>query len=374
MQEGTSMTHPLPETDAAPETAEPPALTSRTCEHFDGGFCGKAGPCYWPSCEPRPLASTPPPEQASTPPAYSAPFTTDVPQCCGDPETCNEPCFDAVINAIASEDRIRAEAALDAMVEDAQRLGLYEQASTPRAEPVRMWIDTEFNEHEGRHELISMALVCEDGREWYQVLPCLAPRPWVAANVMPKLGKEPISLALFAASLQEFLRPYPAIHVIGDWPSDIALFCDVLIVGPGQRIDTPVLTMEIIRLDGESMDPHNALADARGIRDAHLYALPPSTAPEASTPGQETDAVVALRELMDAARTYQAAILEATGLPYPWPALEIAWEQARRALESRPLLLTDPTNAEVIERMQGAQANEAGRRQDAINAKIKAGR
>jgi hypothetical protein len=25
-------------------------------------------------------------------PAYSVPFTTDVPQCCGSPETCNEPC------------------------------------------------------------------------------------------------------------------------------------------------------------------------------------------------------------------------------------------------------------------------------------------
>jgi hypothetical protein len=25
-------------------------------------------------------------------PAYSAPFTTDVPQCCGDPATCNDPC------------------------------------------------------------------------------------------------------------------------------------------------------------------------------------------------------------------------------------------------------------------------------------------
>lgn len=25
-------------------------------------------------------------------PAYSAPFTTDVPQCCGDPSSCNDPC------------------------------------------------------------------------------------------------------------------------------------------------------------------------------------------------------------------------------------------------------------------------------------------
>jgi len=136
----------------------------------------------------------------------------------------------------------------------------------------RIWIDTEFNEHADRHELISMALVVEDGREWYEVLPCPRPGAWVAENVMPKLGKPAISHEHFAASLREFLSEYEAIHVIGDWPTDIALFCDALIVGPGCRIDTPQLTMEVIRLDGESANPHNALADARGIREAHLAA------------------------------------------------------------------------------------------------------
>ena len=151
--------------------------------------------------------------------------------------------------------------------------------------PTRIWIDTEFNEHEHRDELISMALVAEDGQEWYEVLPCAQPGPWVAENVIPKLGQEPTHPADFAESLHDFLARYESVHIIGDWPTDIALFCDRLITGPGQRIDTPALTMEIIRLDGESANPHNALADARGIRDAHLrYTLAQASDETAGVP------------------------------------------------------------------------------------------
>src|SRR5574343_1488800 len=54
---------------------------------------------------------------------------------------------------------------------------------------VRMWIDTEFNEYRG--ELISLALVSEDGREWYGVRFCDAPGWWVREHVMPHLNQEP---------------------------------------------------------------------------------------------------------------------------------------------------------------------------------------
>jgi len=33
-------------------------------------------------------------------------------------------------------------------------------------------------------------------------------------------------------------------------------------------LNTPPLTMEVLRIDAESTLPHNALHDARGIRDA----------------------------------------------------------------------------------------------------------
>lgn len=134
---------------------------------------------------------------------------------------------------------------------------------------MRVWIDTEFNEFQG--ELISMALVAEDGSEFYEVLGCKSPGAWVKANVLPILGRAPILMSQLQMRLLLFLSPFSHIHLIADWPEDIAHFCQSLIVGPGARINTPHLTMEIRRdLDAVSDLPHNALADARAIRAAHL--------------------------------------------------------------------------------------------------------
>ena len=48
-------------------------------------------PTHWMPLPPAPGAPAPSPQPEPAPP-YSAPFTTDVPQCCGAPETCNDPC------------------------------------------------------------------------------------------------------------------------------------------------------------------------------------------------------------------------------------------------------------------------------------------
>lgn len=134
---------------------------------------------------------------------------------------------------------------------------------------MRIWIDTEFNEFKG--ELISMALVAEDGREWYEVTYCENPGDWVAKNVMPILNKDPIPKIEMQTGLALFLSRYPSAHIIADWPEDIAHFCNLLITGPGYRLDTPPLTMEIRRdLDAMSLLPHNALEDARAIMRKHL--------------------------------------------------------------------------------------------------------
>lgn len=136
------------------------------------------------------------------------------------------------------------------------------------SEAARLYIDGEWNSYRG--ELLSLALVGEDGSEWYEVIDFDGtPEPWVAANVMPKLRKAPISLEWMQGSLQRFLDRYPAgVHIVADWPEDIERFCRVLVTGPGQRLDTPPLTMEVVRIDPVSADPHNALADARALRDA----------------------------------------------------------------------------------------------------------
>lgn len=136
---------------------------------------------------------------------------------------------------------------------------------------MRVWVDCEFNEFKG--DLISMALVAEDGLEWYCVLPCENPGAWVAQHVMPILRQQPVSRAAFSRSLYLWLAQYDAVHVIADWPEDIAHFCESLITGPGERINTPPLTMEIRRdLDLiPSAVPHNALDDARAIRASHIH-------------------------------------------------------------------------------------------------------
>ena len=134
---------------------------------------------------------------------------------------------------------------------------------------MRIWIDTEFNEYRG--ELISMALIDEDGREFYEVVPCTRPGSWVAEHVMPILGKPPVPVDAMQEALCEWLDAYDEVHVVADWPDDIAHFCQALITAPGIRIDTPPLTMEIRRdLDAESELPHNALADVRAMRLVHL--------------------------------------------------------------------------------------------------------
>jgi hypothetical protein len=133
---------------------------------------------------------------------------------------------------------------------------------------MKMWLDCEFNGWNG--ELISMALVTADGHEFYEVLRCQEPVEWVAKNVMPILGKAPVPKHIFTDNLQVFLCAYAELTIIADWPDDIAYFCKALITAPGECINTPPLTFQIVRdLPPEAYAgefPHNALSDARQIR------------------------------------------------------------------------------------------------------------
>lgn len=133
---------------------------------------------------------------------------------------------------------------------------------------MRIYIDCEWNSYGG--QLISLALVAEDGRTFYEVLDCDKPDPWVAENVMPKLGKQSITLEKLQEQLSIFLGQFDSVHIIADWPEDIMWFCRVLITGAGTRLDTPPLTMEILRCDTVSTNPHNALADATALRDWYV--------------------------------------------------------------------------------------------------------
>lgn len=133
----------------------------------------------------------------------------------------------------------------------------------------KLYIDCEFNGFQG--ELISMALVADTGEEFYEVLQCSTPVTWVADNVMPILNKEPVNLGIFKEKLGRFLAQFEKITVIADWPEDIMHFTASLLTGPGIMLQTiPEINMIINRKlhSGNSTIPHNALEDARAIKEA----------------------------------------------------------------------------------------------------------
>ena len=62
---------------------------------------------------------------------------------------------------------------------------------------------------------------------------------------------------------------------MADWPDDIAYFCRLLVTGPGQIVSTGTLRFLFLDNTGfstaeNSRVPHNALHDARALRDFAL--------------------------------------------------------------------------------------------------------
>lgn len=135
---------------------------------------------------------------------------------------------------------------------------------------MKLYIDTEFNEFQG--QLISMALVAENHEEFYEVLECENPGPWVAENVMPFLEKSPVPKEVFQYKLQQFLNQFDKLHIIADWPEDLKHFCDALVIGPGISLNYPDFILECRKdLSSENSKVlHNALHDARAIADQDL--------------------------------------------------------------------------------------------------------
>ena len=143
---------------------------------------------------------------------------------------------------------------------------------------MRYYIDTEFNGSGG--QLLSIALVREDGRHFYAVLHAhelIA--PWVREHVIPFLDQEPADRSSAVKRLQKFLRKDAGPHIfIADWPEDFVHFHDLLIRDHGKRNDplqfaTLLLNLPEFDTAHASAVPHNALADAQCLRDyveAHL--------------------------------------------------------------------------------------------------------
>ena len=149
---------------------------------------------------------------------------------------------------------------------------------------MRYFLDTEFNGFGGA--LLSLALVPEDGQEFYVTLECDDPVfSWVERNVVPYLDNVPVGLVSprmtrpeAARALAAYLSLDPEPELIADWPEDITQFCSLLMIGPGLMVPVPPLTFRLVPLHGfspsaNSAVPHNALHDARSLRDHFLSLL-----------------------------------------------------------------------------------------------------
>lgn len=116
-----------------------------------------------------------------------------------------------------------------------------------------------------------MALVCDDGQEWYEA--CHTQQPytdWVLKNVTPVLGKKAVPKQIMRDSLSQFLRKFDEALIICDWPEDIKHFCDLVLIGGGLCISMPpkMYFQVVSNLKIVSKVPHNALEDAKALRNA----------------------------------------------------------------------------------------------------------
>jgi hypothetical protein len=148
---------------------------------------------------------------------------------------------------------------------------------------LRYFLDTEYNGWGGA--LLSLALVPDDGEELYLTLDWQGPlEDWVERNVLPYLDAVPqsvvsprMSRADAARTIAHYLAGDPDPLIVADWPEDIALLNALLVTGPGVMAEVPPLRFQLIPLTGfstaaNSKVPHNALHDARALRD-HVLEL-----------------------------------------------------------------------------------------------------
>ena len=149
--------------------------------------------------------------------------------------------------------------------------------------PLRYFLDTEYNGIGGA--LLSLALVADDGEDFYLTFATGEPVvDWVQQHVVPYLDMvpEPLSCPRLsrkdaAHALERYLRHDEDPLIFADWPEDIAQFCNLMVTGPGDMIDVRHVTFRLAPMSNfstaaNSKVPHNALHDARALRD-HILSL-----------------------------------------------------------------------------------------------------
>lgn len=146
------------------------------------------------------------------------------------------------------------------------------------------FLDCEFDGFRG--PLISLALVAQDGRHFYGILTSTeAKNPWVVANVLPVLHKQEggatgsDSANFLAEVLALFLRGDDRPHVVADHPADLEHLMHLVgTEANGHHVLYPIRISFELRFDlpgtsGTSRVPHNALEDARALRESYLATI-----------------------------------------------------------------------------------------------------
>ena len=150
---------------------------------------------------------------------------------------------------------------------------------------MRYFLDTEYNGWGGA--LLALALVPDHGEELYVTLGWDGTlEEWVERHVVPYLDMVPdmlvsprLSREDAARAVAHYLAGDGEPLIVADWPEDIALFNALLLTGPGTMVEVPGLSFRFLPLTGfstaaNSKVPHNALHDARALRD-HVLGLEP---------------------------------------------------------------------------------------------------
>lgn len=137
-------------------------------------------------------------------------------------------------------------------------------------------MDCEFAESPGQLDLISIALVCEDGREFYAAMldgwgvdGC---NEWVKEHVIPNLGGPSMTRQDARAAILDFVGSEPpefwGYYADYDWVALCWLFGSMIDLPSGWPMYCRDLKQSAddlgVRLP-HSNDTHNALADARDM-------------------------------------------------------------------------------------------------------------
>ena len=125
----------------------------------------------------------------------------------------------------------------------------------------------------------------DDGDELYLTIRAEQPiGDWVQRHVVPYLDSVPEQLSCprltrkdAAHLLERYLRHDEEPLIFADWPEDVAQFCNLMITGPGDMIETRHVTFRLVPMSNfstaaNSRVAHNALHDARALRD-HVLSM-----------------------------------------------------------------------------------------------------